>query len=898
MSASNGRLGRVVLRGANSATEVYLVNSVFALEKSALRQLDVSVEPGVYKARFQLGSEIQDERFEVEPGATVEIAGKPMTVISAAPLEGTRWPADNVPSNVRALWHAASRVEGEGDGVVSVLLRGDGPIPQPPIELIPPGETKPRALPWQEVAGWQVASLRLPAGTCVLAMTEGGSRLCRTLPVLAGQQTALAVRLSPEKNTGDEELGALLRSALLISPFPIAGGEEELLHQIVAQQVLQRSRALERPSAEDEASFSPLALLLRAHGVLEARRKKLSHPLDPLQLPDGDREQVKAAYERLRSTGLARSADVEALAMAVEAPSQPVDLDVPPLLASTWRTLVTASLTGRQVQGGLRALRMAEGMMASSLWLTWEAREAASPGEGGLSAAVRDLLEPELRPSSARLPSWVESPKLLGLARNHTGMLARGLQLPISLLQELVRNLKDDRANARRERAGRRISALRSGTAKVCLVVLPDSIRIDPGRGQPLDLDAVMDELVGDAAERAGLVAVRAPPVGVASAEMQETLTRANALVVDTTFADPVAENAAGFWLARSGRSPVYLRAEGFPAGAHPGETVFPYSATFGTGVSFPDAGRVAQALEDSAALATPSGEPERRQWLERLARLEEQQLELQDLAARVQELDMQRKRPEAAALLQAELPAETVRAWPSSLQLAAFLLSRAIKDGTGMERIAGLMRPELRASLVVREQLALALKWSKQPERMMEGARLLAEVLEQVGFNGETCGLLGGIYKELWRMGAGGPEEAKKRLERAIDCYRRGLGSSPQDPYPGVNLLTVLVADGTPDAMAEHARCLPQVADAVARRLRYRPSYWELVSMVELAANQRQQTVCEWFLRRSLDAPHDDWQGEATANNIDILCASSVPEFQEAAHWLRPIAAALRGRT
>lgn len=892
---------RVVLRGTTPATEVYLINSVFELhqaggrEARALGRYEADVPPGVYKARFQLGNKFEDQLFQVGPRELAERSGGPQDADSAVPLRGTRWPADGTPPDLDALWAAASRPAGDGAGVLTVMLREGETIAPDELRLSLQGEADVRRLPWQAVSGWQVASLRLPAGTHVLKAAADGSWLCRAAPVLAGQQTAVAIRQVAEKKAADRRLGTLLRGGLVMAPFPIAGNEEDLLRQAVAQEVLGRSRALEEPPPP--ASLSSMMLLLRAHGVLEARRARQSHPLDPLELTTEDRGQVKAAYDALQGSELAGLADVAALGFALELneTTRPVNLDVPPLLASTWRTLVTASLSsGRPpIVGKEPALRMAEGMMTSSLWLTWEERATVER----LDSAAQDLLAPGLRPGAGSRPAWTGARSIKGLAQDSTDALARSLQLPVALVQELVRTMTDERAIARHERIRRRTEALQEEGARVCLVVLPDGVRVDPNHGQPIDFDAVMDELVNDAAERAGLVAVRAPPVSVNSKEMREAMAQADVLLVDGTFGSQRAASVADVFRAARGEDAaplVCIRAEGHQAGEGLGDAeVHQYQATYGVGLSFLEPAGFQRALAEAARRERPPGDRGKRSgWLEAQVRTECRRRELQDLAVEVNDLMVQDKK-KAREVLGRALPSESLRGASASVQLDSFLVCRSAESWQDMERCYEEMDEALRNLPLVREQRALGLKWSGETNALKEATDSLEAVIAKIGPNGETCGLLGGLYKKMWWDGPD-KEGAETHFDAAIAWYGKGLRHSQHDPYPGVNLLTLWAHQGTEEAMRERASHLELVKRAALARLRHRPNYWDLVTMMEVAANERDRKACLWYQHRAMAAPHERWQAESSATNLRILCHSKAREFQGVEKWLKPLADAL----
>jgi hypothetical protein len=293
------------------------------------------------------------------------------------------------------------------------------------------------------------------------------------------------------------------------------------------------------------------------------------------------------------------------------------------------------------------------------------------------------------------------------------------------------------------------------------------------------------------------------------------------------------------------------------------------------------------------AARGAPRPGP-RGQWRQALARAEERRLEIQKLAAayrpsyRADTPDAERE--EIRRKLRRALPPRSLRGEPAQVQLDAFLLFRVFEDSKGMEGAANAMSASLKSTPVVREQLALALKWSKLPRSLERAIDGLREVVDELGPNGETCGLLGGLCKKRWsKTEPRTSPEAQHWLEQAIRWYRTGLDGSPMDPYPGVNLLTLLAVKGTPEAMVEHARVLPQVELAASKRLRQRPSYWDLASMAEIAANRCDEKACEWYLRLALAAPHEGWQRDTTRDNFRLLLGSGL--FQKMP-WLSSLVA------
>ena len=101
---------------------------------------------------------------------------------------------------------------------------------------------------------------------------------------------------------------------------------------------------------------------------------------------------------------------------------------------------------------------------------------------------------------------------------------------------------------------------------------------------------------------------------------------------------------------------------------------------------------------------------------------------------------------------------------------------------------------PLLENNQVIREQYALALNRRAKPGDRERARDMLLAIIEARGDSPETCGLLGRIYKDYYK-GAKDDFTARAYLDECIDWYRRGFTADPRDFYPGINLLTMLVA-------------------------------------------------------------------------------------------------------
>lgn len=214
---------------------------------------------------------------------------------------------------------------------------------------------------------------------------------------------------------------------------------------------------------------------------------------------------------------------------------------------------------------------------------------------------------------------------------------------------------------------------------------------------------------------------------------------------------------------------------------------------------------------------------------------------------------------------VQAELLMDVVFAYRALLafdQLIAFV-----------ERIPDDVRAK---SVTIREQYALALnKRNKSGDR--ESAIKILKVLkaDRADASSETSGLLGSVYKGQYFDALANNRTilATGYLENAIDSYREGFQSDPRDYYPGINLLELLLVDGSDDALAEFKRTLPAVAFAVSRLGGIKSNdYWVVATAFELAILANDWNGAARAVPRMLGLTEDDKDKFKLASTIDNL--------------------------
>jgi len=133
-------------------------------------------------------------------------------------------------------------------------------------------------------------------------------------------------------------------------------------------------------------------------------------------------------------------------------------------------------------------------------------------------------------------------------------------------------------------------------------------------------------------------------------------------------------------------------------------------------------------------------------------------------------------------------------------------------------------MPKKIRKLSFVREQLALVLGNSGEPEKAIAG---LETLIAEQGPNPERHGLIGGRYKRLWRdarnsrIDSGGdrPDATERRyLAKAIEHYTLGMQQDYNQYYCSANLPSLLRARDA-DGDAEHAPIIEHFVIAACER-------------------------------------------------------------------------------
>ena len=230
-----------------------------------------------------------------------------------------------------------------------------------------------------------------------------------------------------------------------------------------------------------------------------------------------------------------------------------------------------------------------------------------------------------------------------------------------------------------------------------------------------------------------------------------------------------------------------------------------------------------------------------------------------------------------------------------SGVVLDLFLSYRAVKGWQEMVDIVHKMTPPLAATVMVQEQLALALNRKGEGEKAEE---VLLKLIENRGPSSETYGILGRVYKDRWEAASKNGETilANALLDKAIDAYLKGFEADWRDAYPGVNAVTLMELKNPPDPRREEL--LPVVSYAVERKIAAgKPDYWDYATRLELAVLAKDEEKVMAALGDVLMTIREVWEPETTMRNLRLIRESREARDEDVG-WVTEIEVELQKKT
>ena len=239
------------------------------------------------------------------------------------------------------------------------------------------------------------------------------------------------------------------------------------------------------------------------------------------------------------------------------------------------------------------------------------------------------------------------------------------------------------------------------------------------------------------------------------------------------------------------------------------------------------------------------------------------------------------------AALREIEKQIGNIADIESGAVIDLFLSYRAVKAWPEMIDLVRKMPPPLAATVMVQEQLALALNRIGNSEK---AEKLLNALIEKRGPSSETYGILGRVFKDRWETAKNHGEQvlAQALQEKAIEAYLKGFEADWRDAYPGINAVTLMELKDPPDP--RRLKLIPVVEYAVERRIAAgKPDYWDHATLLELAILSKDQQKAASALGHALALVRESWEPETTARNLRLI-REIREQRNETMPWAKPI--------
>ncbi len=435
-------------------------------------------------------------------------------------------------------------------------------------------------------------------------------------------------------------------------------------------------------------------------------------------------------------------------------------------------------------------------------------------------------------------------------------------------------------------------------TQPLCFVLMPFGSK-PTASGSLLNFDSVYQDVIAPAIRDAGLEPIRADEEvtgGIIHKPMFERLILCEYAVADLTTANANVFYELGLRHAVRPATTVLIFAQGL------GQLPFDVVPLRGLPYTIGADGKPAEAARARADLARRLRESREMQTDSPIFQLVEgfpdiQRLKTDVFRDRVRYSEEMKTRLAAArragadAVRAVEKDLGNIADAEAAVVIDLFLSYRAVKAWNEMIELVAKMSPPLAATVMVQEQLALALNRAGRGE---DAEQALLQLIEQRGPSSETYGILGRVYKDRWDAAAkaGDTFLARGLRDKAISAYLKGFEADWRDAYPGVNAVTLMEVRQPPDPRRE--QLIPVVRYAVERRIASgKPDYWDHATRLELAVLAKDEATASAALSDALAAVREKWEPETTARNLRLI-AEARDRRGETVAWTKDIEDAL----
>jgi tetratricopeptide (TPR) repeat protein len=419
----------------------------------------------------------------------------------------------------------------------------------------------------------------------------------------------------------------------------------------------------------------------------------------------------------------------------------------------------------------------------------------------------------------------------------------------------------------------------------LCFVLMPFGKKPDVS-GTLVDFDAVYQDLIAPAIREAGLDPIRADEEmtgGLIHKPMYERLIFCKFAVADMTTANANVFYELGLRHAVRPWSTVLLFSKGgsqLPFDVAPLRAM-PYTLTPEGRPADVEAGKAAlgRRLNEAreAAAQEPATDSPIFQLVDGWRSPDIDHAKTDIFRDQVQYSEKQKKKlaeargtKSADALRTAEADLGDLASVESGVIIDLFLSYRSVKAWDDMIGLVDKMPKPLAATVMVREQLAMALNRAGRGE---EAEIVLKDLIENRGPSSETYGILGRVYKDRWEaaLKAGKTFPARGLLDKAIEAYLKGFETDWRDAYPGINAVTLMELKEPPDP--RRLDLIPVVTYAVGRKMAAgQPDYWDYATLLELAVLEKNEDKAGQALGDALANVREPWEPETTLRNIRLI--------------------------
>jgi tetratricopeptide (TPR) repeat protein len=438
----------------------------------------------------------------------------------------------------------------------------------------------------------------------------------------------------------------------------------------------------------------------------------------------------------------------------------------------------------------------------------------------------------------------------------------------------------------------------------LCFVLMPFGQKPD-AMGHMVDFDRIYQEIIAPAIDQAGLEAIRADEEmtgGIIHKPMFERLILCEYAVADLTTANANVFYELGLRHAIRSWSTVLIFADG---GRLPFDVALlralPYKLATGGVPADPAADaklladRLAAAQAEAANQTKPAADSPLYQLVEDYPNVAHEKTDVFREAVRYSEevkkqLAVARKNGiEAVRAVEKELG--DLKKTEAAVLIDLFLSYRSVKAWENMISLVDKMPRPLAATVMVQEQLGLALN---RAGRSDEAEKVLNDLLALRGPSSETLGILGRVYKDRWEQAVkeGDKLVARALLDKAINTYLRGFEADWRDAYPGINAVTLMELRDPPDPRRE--KILPVVSYAVEQKIaKGKADYWDYATLLELAVLAKDEERATQSAGDALAAVRESWEPETTLRNLRLISQARTAR-NESVPWAKDIEDAL----